>query len=178
MKKIIIIAFSSLILTSCNFFKTITTTAPVNASHVKALQQKSKYLIIKDSTRAYEMRNATVSTDGHSISCELTSVSDEHNKYLWNDTYRKTNYRKSKSAGLEGAWVLKEAHFTVESLDSTRFGNYSLPLSAIKKIEVMEKDQKKTTTNHIIVGILVAAGAAALAAGIAWGMYAAAISAL
>jgi hypothetical protein len=54
--------------------------------------------------------------------------------------------------------VLNEVHFFIPGDSTAQFGQYTLPFSKIQKIEVIEKDKKRTTNSYVIGGIGVAVG--------------------
>ena len=58
--------------------------------------------------------------------------------------------------------VLDEVHFYIQPDSVAVPGMYNLQLSQIQKIEVIEKDKKRTTTSYILGTIGITLGALAL----------------
>ena len=59
--------------------------------------------------------------------------------------------------------VLNEVHIFIEADSAVAIGeNYSLPLEGIRKMEIIEKDKKRTTVSYIVGGVAYTLGAFAI----------------
>lgn len=61
-------------------------------------------------------------------------------------------YVKNDPAGI---LVLNEVHFHIQPDNTAVIGSYTLQLDKIQKIEVIEKDKKRTTNSHIFGALLI-----------------------
>lgn len=173
MKKILIAIAVICAGASCsNYYKAITTKGPATASGIGELTMKHKYFILRDTGMAYAMNDISLAPDKKSIRCNLVSVTDDHSTYLWKRADDKPKYNKSKYAGVNEAFVLNEVHLYTTQNGNMAPGPFSLPLSNVEKMEVIEKDKKRTTNSHVIGGVSIAVGMAAVALGIAAAVFA------
>ncbi len=174
MKKILIAIVIIFAGSSCsNYYKAITTKGPATASGIEELKMKHKYFILRDTGMAYAMNDISLTSDKKSMQCNLVSVTDDHTTHLWKGANDKPKYNKSKYAGINEAFVLNEVHLYTTPNGNLAPGPFSMPLSNVEKMEVIEKDKQKTTRSHVIGGISIAVGIAVVALGITAAIYAA-----
>jgi hypothetical protein len=110
------------------------------------------------------MRNAVLTEDGMNIRCELDSIPEEHNTHLTKGVNGRYDYKKWNPENGQEAAVLNEVHIYCNT--NATFGPSTIPLSNVEKIEVIEKDLKRTSGNHTKVIIFSVVGGVVLIAGI------------
>jgi hypothetical protein len=95
-----------------------------------------------------------------SLSAKPDSIPPVHQVYLLNTRKKKYIYSKSKGEGV----VLQEVHiYTADTSAVNMDSVYTFPLSDVKKIEIIEFDQKKTNGSVVKTVVFTALGAALVA---------------
>jgi hypothetical protein len=159
----IALCLTIVLLTSCNNYykgRTIPLNASTNkASAIDKLKLADKSFILRNGKEAYFMSNATISQDQRTLQCRLDSVTQENKLHLTNGRGGKLRYKKSEPLDIN---VLNEVHFYIPFDSTVRYGDYSLDLNTIQKIEVIEKDKNRTTGSYILGGIILTAGVLAI----------------
>lgn len=51
--------------------------------------------------------------------------------------------------------MLNEVHFYITPDTVPKFGKYTLDLNKVQKIEVIEKDKKRTTGSYVLGGLII-----------------------
>ena len=158
MKKIIGVLSISVILLSCNnYYKALTVTKPGKGYVTENLNQSNKYPILRNGGQAYAMKNISFTPDSQYIQCNLTNLPEEHKLHLTNGKKGKMVYSK---AGADDADVviLNEVHYFQTPDISAVPGPYQIPFINLNKMEILEKDKKRTATNHAVSGLLITGG--------------------
>lgn len=127
-----------------------------SSQEVAKMPLQYRYFILRNGGMAYHMEDMQLSEDKKSITCKLELVPPSHQLYLINSSNRNRSYSKGGDLKQEG--VLNEVHLYLKPGDSLNYGNYVLDLNKVDKIEIIEKDQGRTISNHLIVGIGVTLG--------------------
>lgn len=127
-----------------------------SSQEVAKMQLQYRYFILRNGGMAYHMEDMQLSEDKKSIMCKLELVPSTHQLYLINTSNRDRSYSKGGDLKQEG--VLNEVHLYLKPGDTLNYGGYVLDLGRVDKIEIIEKDQGRTTSNHLIVGIGVTLG--------------------
>lgn len=174
MKKLLILIAATYTFSSCsNYYKAITTSAPVAAARIDELSNDNRYFILREGSQAFAMKDITFSADRNSLKCTLEDVPDEHKLHLTKGNYGNMKYKEATvSAQDNETMVLYEAHLYIAPGVTATPGPFTLALDKVQKLEVLEKDKEKTRRSHTkgaIIGIgasvLVVAGIAAIAVG-------------
>ena len=159
----LLVFVTMLLLTSCHtYYKAIqvNTNTPIGeAATIDSLKQSERYFILRNGSESFFMKKTTLSDDKKTINCILDPVADNHQLYLANGQNGKKKYKKNNPMQLP---VLDEVHFYIQPDSVAVPGMYNLQLSQIQKIEVIEKDKKRTTTSYILGTIGITLGALAL----------------
>ncbi|MEO8794199.1 MAG: hypothetical protein ABI390_01965 [Daejeonella sp.] len=132
-------------------------------SEISSLNSSSRYFILRNNDRAYHLMDIQLSSDQQSFTGKLEYLPSNHLVRL--NKSKKENYTYSNSNSDKD--VLNEVHFyTSATLPATISGSDSVVtvnLNQIDKIEVVEKDKKRTSHSYLIGGIGYSAGALVLA---------------
>ena len=138
----------------------------VDASSPKARQASLKqlsgqggYFILRHGGNSYSLENITFDQSAMTLLADVEDVPSDHQLYI-NDVRQRFKYSKAKNQ--QG--VLKEVHLYAGNklvIDTTQ--RYTLPLSEIEKIEVLEHDKGRTSTSYVLGGLGITLGAALVA---------------
>jgi hypothetical protein len=142
-----------LAITSChNFYKATAGKSGVNAAgSIDSLKLQNRYFILRTGGQAYYMNNMVLSSDRKTLSSTLDSLPPEHKLHLKNGHKGNLQYKK---IDINEVQVLSEVHLYTASTSKITIGeNFSLPLDQVQKIEVIEKDRKRTTNSYVIGAI-------------------------
>lgn len=122
----------------------------VNAGRIDNLNDEARYFILRSGNKAWNMKTITLSSDQKSLSCLLDTVSYLHKLHFNLGRKRKMQYRKQI---MEENQVLNEVHLFIPPDTAITSGSYTLALDKVQKIEVIEKDRKRTTNSYVIGAI-------------------------
>ncbi|MEJ7741037.1 MAG: hypothetical protein WKF97_26765 [Chitinophagaceae bacterium] len=135
---------------------------------LKKLDDENRYFILRKGSNSYSLKNIILNQDKMTMTANLFQVPPEHQVYL--KANRKSKYHYSKSRGQHA--VLKEVHlYTGDTSRVDISVPYSLALADVQKIEMIEFDQRRTTSSYIWGTIGVALGTALVVAIIAAATY-------
>src|SRR5580765_713003 len=130
------------------FFYSTNTKTSINDSTLAKLKTSDKYFIVHLKTGDYALKDIKV--DSNQLKAEIGPILTEHTYYLDPAPGTSPSYKKK-----EASEVLNEIHIyaLTQSLeDSTHL---SIPVSSITRVDVYEKNIKKTRTNHTISTVAV-----------------------
>ncbi len=155
--KIIIILAIFFVFAGCNrYYKAVTTNVKANPDKsVDSLKNQNRYFILRTPSQAYFMRNIILSEDRKKITCLLDDIPIEHQDYL---------YKGKGNMRYKDPFVLNEVHMYIGNDSPLAKGSYTLALDQIQKIEVIEKDKKRTTSSYVIGALGYTIGAIAVVA--------------
>ncbi len=111
---------------------------------IDSLKSQNRYFVLRSGSEAYYMKNMVLSDDHKTLECTLDSLPPVHRLYLAKGRNGKMQYKA------EDAPVLIEVHLYLSNNKVVNEGNYTLQLDQIQKIEVLEKDRKRTTNSYVI----------------------------
>lgn len=162
-KKKLLMSFSILIMLtiiySCTNFYMVTKSKAVTdtekASQIENLKNENRYFILRSGGAGFWMKHIIIDSSKMLAQCVLDSVSNLHQFYI-NRGNSRTSY-KPRDKYEEG--IVTEVHFYIDDDTSANYGNYTLHLDKIKKIEIIQKNKKKTTMSYVLGGLGIAAGA-------------------
>ncbi|MGH2563936.1 MAG: hypothetical protein ACRDE5_05455, partial [Ginsengibacter sp.] len=159
--KSVILSLIVLATTACNhYYKAVRSESPVSGKAVDSLQNQNRYFILRNGSDAYYMTNMVLSEDRKTLRCVLDSLPQDHQLYLTHGRNGNMRYIPSKNDNT----VLNEVHLFIKNTDSIRKGYATIDLSRIQKIEVIEKDKKRTTNSYVIGALGYTIGALAVVA--------------
>lgn len=128
------------------------------AESFDTLKKDSRYFVLHSGTKAWHLINVTLSQDRKTLSGILGELPPNHQTTINNV---KKKYKEPD--------VLNEVHFYFDDKDTLSAGDITLGLDRIQKVEVIEKDKKRTTGSYVlgalgyglgtlaVVGIIIAA---------------------
>jgi hypothetical protein len=161
---------SSLLISGCYTFYKADRGLHTNASQrnqtLDSLKQQNRYFILHSGSRSWHMKNMVLSDDQKTLSCILDSVSYIHQLHLARGYKGNMRYKKGNPEHIE---VLNEVHVYIPSESGIASGSYNFSLDKVQKIEVIEKDKRRTTNSYVLgaigytVGTLAVAGIIAVA---------------
>src|SRR6185503_7447520 len=146
-----------LVFAGCNrYYKAVTANVKDTPDKsVDSLKSQNRYFILRTPSQAYFMRNIILSEDRKKIACMLDDVPLEHLDYV---------YKGKGNLQYKESYVLNEVHMYIGNDSPLNKGNYILSLDQIQKIEVIEKDKKRTTNSYVIGALGYTIGAIAVVA--------------
>ncbi len=148
--------------TGCqNFFKSSVLpsgTPAFTGSLTDSLSALQRYFILRNGTRASSMKELELSKNRTKAKFLIEPLPPEHSFYIDKSAANKSTYKKNPEVSM-----LNEVHFFIApDYDIPQSGVYILDLDKIQKIEVIEKDRKRTTNSYVLGAVGTAAGAFAL----------------
>jgi hypothetical protein len=154
---LIIILVLLFVLTGCNrYYMAVKKNLKENPDKsLDSLKNQNRYFILRTPSQALYMRNIVLSEDRKTLTCNLDALLPEHQLHLGKG---KGNMR------YKDAFVLNEVHMYIANDSVLSKGSYTLSLDQIQKIEVIEKDRKRTTNSYVIGAIGFTLGAVGVAA--------------
>ncbi len=163
-KCLLLVLFTLTLISACqNFYKA--TARPKEAASIDSLTKLNRYFILRSGSQAYYMKNIVLSNDRKTLETVLDSLPPAHRLHLVNEYNGKMRYFKSR---VFDVGVLSEVHMYIPQDNTAAIGaRYTLPLDQVQKIEVIEKDKKRTMSSYVIGAIGATVGAFAVAAIIA-----------
>lgn len=136
---------------SChNFYKATKTpaaTASEKATVIDSLHLQNRYFVLRSGSQAYAMTNVSLSSDQQMLNATLDVLPENHQFHLVKGRKGKMQYKKSDASEL---MVLSEVHFFIPPDTSVALGKYVLDLNKVQKLEIIEKDKKRTTNSYVI----------------------------
>lgn len=144
---------------SCNtYYKAVS--IPVRTDEEKTYRLDSifnsnRYIILRSGLAAYNVQEPHLSTDKLQIECIVDTLSPYNKVHLTHGRKGKFIYKKFDPMQKT---VLNEAHIYIQEDSVSKIGKFSVAVNKIDKIELIKKDKSKTTINHILGGLAIAAG--------------------
>lgn len=131
------------------------------AGAIDSLKLTNRYFVLRNGNESYYMKNTVLSPDQKNLTCTLEELSSFNKFHLLNGGKGKMQYKRTDQNQLA---VLNEVHFYITPDNAAAFGQYTLPLDKVQKIEVIEKDKKRTTNSYVIGAVGYTLGAVAVVA--------------
>ena len=157
MKKYISFALFIFVMSSCNKYYKVTTagTGKNAAQTIEQLKNNGRYFILRSGSQAFAMDSLTINNKEQTLQCALNILPDEHQVHLTKGIRGKLRYKELNGYEADVTPVLREVHlYSTAGVDLNQ-GPYSLPLNHLQKIEILEKDKKRTTSSKVIGTIIV-----------------------
>lgn len=143
-------AFCMLIVTACNYYKIISFKKDQDLptySSIDSLQKLKRYFVLRSGDSAFYMNDLKLNHDQTKLSCTLEPISDNHLYYLNSVSNNRKRYSKSDRLQKD---IVNEVHFyTMKDIEVAK-GPFSMELSQIQKIEVIQHDKRRTTNSYVI----------------------------
>ena len=136
---VMVISFLS---TGCfQYFYNTNTKTSINDSTFALLKNSNKYYIVHLKTGDYALQN--ISIKDSLLSADLGQVTMDHLDWLNPEPGSSPSYKKK-----DGSYVLSEIHIYAPAVTPEDSTHLSISLSAVTRVDVYEKNIKKTRTNH------------------------------
>jgi hypothetical protein len=137
--------------TGCHTYYKPLTVAPAGnnqiTQNVDSLKLKNRYFVLRSASEAYYMKHIQINPDHTVLTCTLDTLPPDHKLHLVNGLKGRRRYNRNDPASLA---VLNEVHLYIQPDNTVATGEYSLALSQVQKIEVIQKDQKRTTNSYVL----------------------------
>ena len=122
---------------------------------IDSLSLQNRYFVLREGSHAYHMDHLELNNGDSIISCTLDSLPSSHQLHLVNGINHRRRYKKHD---INQAGVIKEVHLYIQPDTSVSPGPCSLSASRIQKIEVLQKDVKRTTNSYVLGALGITAG--------------------
>lgn len=129
------------------------------SSAIDSFKNVMRYFVLRTPSQAWYMRNTILSNDRKLLTTTLDTLPQNHKVHLDNG-HGKMRYKSVNAA------ILSEVHLYISDDKQLDVGSYSLSLDKILKIEVIEKNNKKTLNSYVIGTLGYTMGTIALAGAI------------
>ena len=136
----------------------VTPSKDFHASSIDSLQ--NRYFILRSGSEAFYLKGMALSADRKTLTATLDSLPPDHRLHLVGGRNGNMRYKKHDFDDLK---VLTEVHLYAPSQHVKAGEKLTLPLDQVQKIEVIEKDTKRTTNSYVIGAIGYTLGAMAVA---------------
>ena len=131
------------------------------ASTVNSLRLSNRYFILRTGSESFYMKNPMLSADQKTLECTLDTLSSATLEHIIKMQTGNMKYHKNEPDEL---FVLNEVHFYIPPDTAVAYGKFTLDLDKVQKIELIEKDTKRTANSHVIGAIGFTLGALAVVA--------------
>lgn len=150
-----------LLCSGCYFYKVQSTKSPVTPAALESVDSlnsaNNRFFILRSGANSFHITKYSLSEDQKTLNCILDSVPQAHLLHITKGAIGRRKYKKYGERD-----VINEVHFYTNEIDQA-YGAYSIPLDKIFKIEVLEKDRKKTASVFVIAITTSVIGGLALA---------------
>ncbi|MBK5286015.1 MAG: hypothetical protein JJE25_11495 [Bacteroidia bacterium] len=152
---VLLLAFLNLTVGCRNYFrvnKIKDLNAELTKENIYAQQKLEKYIMVHNEGKAYHLYNLRINQDNMTMEGMYSDASPVHELYIPNI---KSSKRYETKAGQ--SVVLNEVHIVTSSITLNPQGNiFTIPLSAVSRIDIIEHDSGKTTASYVFgtVGII------------------------
>jgi len=167
----LIVPFVILILINgCSYYKV--TTSQTNASVIEQMQMNKKYIIVHLGTNAWHLKDISLNDEMKEMSGFIEALPENHQNYLTTNPHSPNRYKTWEGNPTQGYKVregnpTQEVHVYISKYAEGQDSQITVPLSAIKKIEIYDKAVGAIVISYVLTTIVVIAGALAIAGAIA-----------
>jgi len=120
------------------------------SASVDSLRMQNRFFVLRTGGQAFFLKNMSLSSDRKTLTATLDDLPPEHRLHLVNGRGGKMRYKISNA---NDAGVLSEVHLYVPTFTASAGEVVNLSLDQVQKIEVIEKDKKRTTNSYVIGAI-------------------------
>jgi hypothetical protein len=158
---ILVLTVFQMLFSSCNnYYKAVSSPLKNNADKaelIDSLRIAKRDFILRNGDQAFFMDKLVLSRDKTTMSCNLDMLSSFNSLHLTTGKGGKMQYKKHDPVDLA---VLNEAHVYIIPDTAAAIGKYRLAIDKVQKVEVIEKDQQRTSNSYLLGGLAITAGAA------------------
>jgi hypothetical protein len=146
---IVYLLIVSLLGSGCFYpFYSTNTKSSINDSTLASLKNSNKYFIVHLKDGDYALKN--ISVNDTLIKAEVEPISPEHANYLNPAPESSPDYKKK-----DGIYVLNEIHIYALGQKLEDSTHLSIPVSSVTRVDMYEKNIKKTKTTRTISTVAV-----------------------
>lgn len=140
--------------TGChNYYKKLNVNPPYSSGAMKSidsLKLQNRVFILRNGSNSYYMKDLQINPEYTTLSCTLDTLPYWHqfirpNKVIYKHQYRVKDPLTSS--------ILNEVHIYIPRDNTITQGTYSLKFNQVQRIEVIQKDKKRTTNSYVLGGI-------------------------
>jgi len=156
------ILFICCLCTGChNYYKALkVNTADSHAAEtLDSLKLQNRYFILRNGDDNYYMKNLQVNSSHTVLTCMLDTLPNWHHLRVPNKYILRSRYVKKDPYSMS---ILNEVHLYIPHDSTVVPGKYSLTLNQVQKIEVIQKDKKRTANSYVLGALGYTIGTAAL----------------
>ena len=160
------IALQFLLIGCSNYYKAVSIPLKNNvqkAAKLDSLKQANRTFILRNGSKAFYVSSPVPDAAQNKMGCTLDTLFNFNKLHLTKGRGRKMRYKKNNPTDFS---VLNEVHIYIGPDDKIALGKNNIALDKIQKIEVIEKDKRRTTGSYLLGGIGIAAGIIVIAAAI------------
>lgn len=154
----LLVAAGFIFFQACNYYKPIQTSTSASSEN-KTMQidsLRNKVFILHSSQGIYLLRDMRTNVEQQVLTATLDVVPIEHQNYV-NDSKGKYRYQKDNQA------VLYEVHLYAKLEPSAAVGsNVVIPVSEITRMELIERDNKRSSSSTVMAALGITVGSLAL----------------
>jgi hypothetical protein len=147
--------------TSCfrHYYKIAKGPVEATPARITQLQEDSRYFILRSGPNAYRMKDVSVDSERQLVHCTLDSLPIEHLLHVRGGLrHGNKQYRFAKPERV----VLTEVHLYVPT-EQMQYGDFTLDLRRVENIEIIQKDNGRTTGSYVLGSVAVVGTIAATA---------------
>ena len=141
------------VLTGCHYYKAATAVNSKTTTLValeKLQRDSTKYVIVHFEDKRWHIKNMTLNTTANTLTGTFEEIGAQYIKYNALLEHRNTaRYKKSKSKD-----VLVQVHMYITEYSQGRHDDVSIPLAAVKKIDVYKKAVGASVASSVSLGIV------------------------
>ena len=162
MKKYISFALFIFVMSSCNKYYKVTTagTGKNAAQTIEQLKNNGRYFILRSGSQAFAMDSLVIDNKEQTLQCVLNILPEEHLVHLTKGTKGKMRYTELNGYEPDVTPILREVHLYQNAGADLNPGPHILAVNQIQKMEIIEKDKKRTASSKVVgtvIGVTVSA---------------------
>ena len=146
---------SALFIFACNQYYKVTPRAYHNvqekSTEIDSLRNANRYFILRNGADAYALSGISLSQDNQTLQAKLDTIPKDL-------TYHLGNKDRTRTSPVSKNTPLNQVHLFIDFDSTITYNTNSLALSKVKKIEIIEHDQRRTANASIGTGAAIVGG--------------------
>lgn len=130
---------------------------------IDSLKLQNRFFILRSGYTSYYMKDLKINPERTTLTCTLDTLPYWHHFLKYNKYIEKQRYTKKDTFT---ASILNEVHLYIPADHTIITGKYLLTLNDVQKIEIIQKDKKRTTNSYVLGTLGYTIATAALVAAI------------
>jgi len=158
------------LMSSCShYYKAVSVRANSSmqkAAAIDSLQKANRTLILRNGNGSFLINTAIINEKKNSIEFVLDSLPEKHRLHLTKGRKGKMKYYNKPNEISEAGDkpVLTEAHIYTDTIANIITGKQDISINSIRRIEVIDKDSKRTTNSYVLGSVITVAAIAVIGA--------------